>query len=92
MTDPGYLAVSPGVVADPPLAEYGGLDPNLVLPDLLQILGVGSSTADFGQVFDPGAAAAALDPTAFSADLSALLGNFGANLAQDLTSMLASVF
>jgi hypothetical protein len=92
LTDPGYLAVSPGMVSPDPMAEYGGLDPNLVLPDLLQILGVSSSTADFGQVFDPGAAAAALDPTAFSADLGALLGNFGANLAPDLTSMLASLF
>jgi hypothetical protein len=92
LTDPGYLAVSPGVVADPPLAEYGGLDPNLVLPDLLQILGVSSATTDFSQVVDPGSAAAALDTTALSADLSALLGNFGVNLAPDLSSVLTSLF
>ena len=63
--------MSPGVVADPPVAEFGGLDPNLILPDLVQI-------------FDPGAAAAAVDPTALSMDLSTL---FGANLAPDLTSL-----
>jgi hypothetical protein len=89
LTDPGYLAVSPGVVADPPVAEFGGLDPNLILPDLLQIFGGSSATVDFDQIFDPGAAAAALDPTALSMDLSTL---FGANLAPDLTSLATSLF
>ncbi len=89
LTDPGYLAVSPGVVADPPVAEFGGLDPNLILPDLLALFGGGSAAADVSQIFDPGAAAAALDPTAFSADLAAL---FGANLAPDLTSAATSLF
>ena len=46
LTDPGYLAVSPGVLADPPLAEYGGLDPQLILPDLLALFGGGAATAD----------------------------------------------
>ena len=45
LTDPGYLAVSPGVVADLPVAEFGGLDPNLILPDLLALSG-GSTTTD----------------------------------------------
>jgi hypothetical protein len=85
LTDPGYLAVSPGVVADPPLAEFGGLDPNLILPDLLQIFGGSAVTTDVSQVLDP-AAAAALDPS-MSVDLSALLGGFGANLAPDLSSL-----
>ena len=85
LTDPGYLAVTPGVVADPPLAEFGGLNPNLILPDLLALFGGSSAAA----AIDPGAAAATLDPTAFSADLAAL---FGANLAPDLTSMATSLF
>jgi hypothetical protein len=85
LTDPGYLAVSPGVVADPPVAEFGGLDPNLILPDLLQIFGGSSATMDFSQVFD----ASALDPTALSMDLSTM---FGANLAPDLTSLATSLF
>jgi hypothetical protein len=88
LTDPGYLAVSPGVVADPPVAEFGGLDPNLILPDLLQIFGGSSAATDFSQVFD----ASALDPTAMSADLSTMLGNLGANLAPDLSSVLTSLF
>jgi hypothetical protein len=44
LTDPGYLAVSPGVVPDPPAAEFGGLDPNLILPDILQLFGGGTAT------------------------------------------------
>ena len=89
LTDPGYLAVSPGVVADPPVAEYGGLDPNLILPDLGQIFGGSSATVDLNQIFDPGAAAGTLDATALSMDLSTL---FGANLAPDLTSLATSLF
>ena len=82
LTDPGYLAISPGVVPDPPVAEFGGLDPNLILPDLLQIFGGGSAT-DFSQILDPGAAAAMLDPGSLSAELSAMLANF----VPDLTSL-----
>jgi hypothetical protein len=44
LTDPGYLAVLPGVVPDPPVAEFGGLDPNLILPDLLALFGGGTAT------------------------------------------------
>jgi hypothetical protein len=87
LTDPGYLAVSPGVVADPPLAEYGGLDPQLILPDLLALFGGSAATADVSQMLDPGAVAAAVDPSALSVDLSALLGSLGANLAPDLASV-----
>jgi hypothetical protein len=85
LTDPGYLAIFPGVVPDPPLAEFGGLDPQLILPDLLAIFGGSAATTDFGQAFDVGA----LDPTAFSADLAAL---FGANLAPDLTTVATGLF
>jgi hypothetical protein len=85
LTDPGYLAVSPGVVPDPPVAEFGGLDPNLILPDLLALFGGSAATADVSQAFDLGA----LDPTAWSADLAAL---FGANLAPDLTSVVTGLF
>jgi hypothetical protein len=60
LTDPGYLAVSPGVLADPPIAEYGGLDPTLILPDLLQIFGASP--------------AAALDPSTMTTELAALFG------------------
>jgi hypothetical protein len=67
------------------VAEFGGLDPNLILPDLLQIFGGGTATADLSQVFDLGT----LDPTALSADLAVL---FGANLAPDLTSTLTTLF
>jgi hypothetical protein len=69
LTDPGYLAVSPGVVPDPPVAEFGGLDPNLILPDLLEIFGGSAATADLSQAFDLGA----LDPTALSADLTSVM-------------------
>ena len=79
LTDPGYLAVSPGVVADPPVAEFGGLDPNLILPDLLALFGGSAATADLG----------ALDPTAFAADFAAL---FGASLAPDLASVATGLF
>jgi hypothetical protein len=65
------------------------LDPQLILPDLLALFGGSSAATDFSQIFDPGAAAAALDPSAFSADLAAL---FGANLAPDLTSIATSLF
>ena len=85
LTDPGYLAVSPGVVADPPLAEFGGLNPQLILPDLLALFGGSSAAADVSPAFDLGA----LDPTALSADLPAL---FGANLAPDLTSIVTTLF
>jgi hypothetical protein len=79
LTDPGYLAVSPGVVTDPPVAEFGGLDPNLILPDLLALFGGSAATADLG----------ALDPTAFAADFAAL---FGASLAPDLASVATGLF
>ncbi len=85
LTDPGYLAVSPGVVADPPLAEFGGLNPQLILPDLLALFGGSSAAADVSPAFDLGA----LDPTALSADLAAL---FGANLAPDLTGIATGLF
>ena len=85
LTDPGYLAVSPGVVADPPIAEFGGLDPQLILPDLLALFGGSSAAAAVSPAFDLGA----LDPTALSADLAAL---FGANLAPDLTGVATGLF
>ena len=50
--------------------------PSLILPDLLTLLALfgGSAAAtDFSQIFDPGAAAAAVDPGALSAELSALM-------------------
>ena len=77
--------MSPGVVPDPPLAEFGGLDPNLILPDLLALFGGSSAAADVSPAFDLGA----LDPSALSADLAAL---FGANLAPDLTGIATGLF
>lgn len=47
---------------------------------------------DFSQVLDPGAAANALDPTPLSAELSALLGSFSANLAPIYRTCLARLF
>jgi hypothetical protein len=90
LTDPGYLAVSPGELSPDPTAVYGGLDPNLLVPDLLQILG-GTSATDFSQAFDPTTVTGVVDPTVLSTDLSALLGSFGANLAPDLSSLLTSL-
>jgi hypothetical protein len=92
LTDPGYLAVSPGVVADPPLPEYGGLDPQLILPDLLALFGSSSAALDFSQVMDPSVMTGALDPSVLVADWSALVSNFSANLAPDLSSLLTSLF
>ena len=57
------------MVPDPPVAEFGGLDPNLILPDLLEIFGGSAATVDLSQAFDLGA----LDPTALSADLTSVM-------------------
>lgn len=85
LTDPGYLPVSPGVLATDPTAVYGGLNPSLVLPDLAQLFGGSAAASTLGQPFD----LAALDPSSLSADLA---GIFGANLAPDLTSIATSLF
>jgi hypothetical protein len=64
LTDPGYLAFinEPGTPFEP---VYGGWNPALVLPGILDLFGIGDEASDVSQV---------VDPTAF--DLSALFGGF----------------
>jgi hypothetical protein len=84
LTDPGYLAyvTDPGSAFDP---VYGGYNPALILPDILQLFGIGASSADVGQLVDP----ATFDP-AVTLDLSALLAEFDpAALSVDLGTLLS---
>jgi hypothetical protein len=102
ITDPGYLAfvTEPGSEFEP---VYGGYNPALVLPDILQLFGIGEQTSDVGQLVDPGAVAGfdaawstdlsalldGFDPTEMSANLSNLLGGFDpAVLSVDWATLL----
>jgi hypothetical protein len=106
LTDPGYLAyvTEPGTVFEP---VYGGYNPALILPDILQLLGIGAGPSDVSQLVDPAAAATGFDaamsadlgavlggfdPAAMSAELATLLENLGAALAPDLATSLLNVF
>jgi len=106
LTDPGYLAyvTEPGTAFDP---VYGGYDPALILPDILQLLGIGAGPSDASQLVDPGAAATGFDaamsvdlgtvlggfdPAAMSAELATLLENLGAALVPELATSLLNVF
>jgi hypothetical protein len=102
LTDPGYLAfvTDPGTAFDP---VYGGYNPALILPDILQLFGAEAGQVDLGQLADPGALTSgfdaamatdlgtlltALDAAALSAEFGALLENFGAALGPDLATSL----
>jgi len=102
ITDPGYLAfvTEPGSEFEP---VYGGYNPALVLPDILQLFGIGEQASDVGQLVDPGAVAGfdaawstdlsalldGFDPTEMSANLSNLLGGFDpAVLSVDWATLL----
>ncbi len=106
LTDPGYLAyvTEPGTAFDP---VYGGYNPALILPDILQLLGIGAAPSAISQLVDPAIAASgfdvamsmdpatllnAFDPAAMSAGFAALLENLGAALAPELATSLLAVF
>ena len=89
ITDPGYLAY----VTDPSTEFnpiYGGLNPALVWPDLLQLVGVDTGSSAVGELVDPAAAVGGLD-TAWTADLSALFGGVDpAEMSDSLSDVLGA--
>ena len=106
LTDPGYLAyvTEPGTAFDP---VYGGWNPALVLPDILQLFGIDAGSSGVSQLVDPAAAATGFDaamsvdlgtvlggfdPAATSAELATLLENLGAALIPELANSLLNVF
>jgi hypothetical protein len=90
LTDPGYLAfiTDPGTEFDP---VYGGWNPALVLPDILQLFGIGAGASDVSQLIDPAAATDGLDAAmaATSMDLGTLFAGFDpATISVDLETLL----
>jgi hypothetical protein len=96
LTDPGYLAFinEPGTPFEP---VYGGWNPALVLPGILDLFGIGDEASDVSQVVDPmafdlSALFGGFDPA--SLDLGALFGGYDpaavstevADLLEDLTA------
>jgi hypothetical protein len=76
----------PGNAFDP---VYGGYNPALILPDILQLFGIGAGSADVSPMVDPAAVADGFD-AAMSADLSTLLGGLDpAAITADLSTLLA---
>jgi hypothetical protein len=78
LTDPGYLAFinEPGSAFEP---VYGGWNPALVLPGILDLLGIDTGSSGVSELVDPAALdlsalSAGFDPSSF--DLSALFGGF----------------
>src|SRR6202000_1856664 len=78
LTDPGYLDFvnNPGSEFEP---VYGGWNPALVWPGLLELFGVSDEVSEIGQVFDPStidlsALSGGFDPSSF--DMSALFAGF----------------
>jgi hypothetical protein len=97
LTDPGYLAfvTDPGTAFDP---VYGGYNPALILPDLLQLFGTDAAPVDLSQLVDPGELSMDLstllggfDPAAVSTDLSTLLQNLATACVPDLATSLLNV-
>ncbi|HEY1842159.1 MAG TPA: hypothetical protein VGG53_18415 [Mycobacterium sp.] len=99
ITDPGYLAF----LADPESGfapVYGGWNPALVLPDILQLFGIDTGSSGVSELVDPAFDLSALfggfDPA--SLDWSALFGGFDpaamsadfATMLEDLTSAWAT--
>jgi hypothetical protein len=95
LTDPGYLAyvTEPGTAFDP---VYGGLNPALVLPDILQLFGIDPAAAatgfDAAMSVDLDTVLGGFDPAAMSAELATLLENLGAALIPELATSLLNVF
>jgi hypothetical protein len=90
LTDPGYLAfvTDPGSEFD---AVYGGWNPALVLPDILQLFGIDTGASGVSDLVDPATAVGGLDG-AMSVDLSTLLGGFDAGaLTADLSILLENL-
>jgi hypothetical protein len=99
ITDPGYLAFinDPSVGFDP---VYGGWNPALVWPGILDLFGLGEQSSDVGQLVDPAAAWSTdlsalfggVDPAELSENLSDLLGAFDpASLSMDWASLLGDI-
>ncbi len=81
ITDPGYLdfVTDPGTEFDP---VYGGYNPALVWPDILQLFGVDTGSSGVGEL---------VDPAAWTADLSALLGGLDpAETSENLSDLLGA--
>jgi hypothetical protein len=78
LTDPGYLAFvnDPGSEFEP---VYGGWNPALVWPGLLELFGVSDETSEIGQMFDPA-----------TFDLSGLFGDSDAS-AFDLSALFGAL-
>ena len=84
ITDPGYLAFinEPGPAFDP---VYGGWNPALVWPDLLQLFGVDDADVRRRSTL------VGSWSTAWTADLSALFGGFDpAEISENLSDLLGA--
>lgn len=89
ITDPGYLdfVTNPGTEFAP---VYGGWNPALVLPDILQLFGIDAGSSGIGELVDPAAASGGFD-AAVGLDLGALLSGFDpADVSADLATMLGA--
>jgi hypothetical protein len=81
ITDPGYLAFinDPSTGFEP---VYGGWNPALVWPGILELFGLGEQSPDVGQL---------VDPAAWSTDLSALFGGLDlADTTENLSDLLSA--
>jgi hypothetical protein len=97
LTDPGYLAFAESGATGTWDPVYGGYDPDLVFADLIKLFDpsyVASAAASHGAglAADASTLSAGLDSAPLVADLTDLLGNFGANLGPDLANMFTSLF
>jgi hypothetical protein len=98
LTDPGYLAFinEPGSAFEP---VYGGWNPALVLPGILDLFGIDTGSSGVSELVDPAsldlsALFSGFDPASMSLDLGELFSGFDptgmsadfATLIEDLTS------
>jgi hypothetical protein len=101
LTDPGYLAFinEPGSAFDP---VYGGWNPALVLPGILDLFGIGTGSSVVSELVDPASPAAmsldlgelfsGFDPTGMSADFVTLVEDLTSAWVADLATSALSVF
>jgi hypothetical protein len=88
ITDPGYLSfvTDPGSEFE---TIYGGYNPALVLPGILDLFGIDTGSSGVSELVDPVAVADGLD-AAWTADLSALLGGLdSAEMTANLSDLLS---
>ena len=86
ITDPGYLdfVTNPGTEFDP---VYGGWNPALVLPDILQLFGIDAGSSGIGELVDPAVQPSGGFDAAVGLDLGALLSGFDpADVSADLAT------